>query len=349
VTADGPTQAATGVGERSPSAGWEPTGGVGAPRDGGDEGCASVEHTVDERRLRAFAAGVGDVSAPLFDLDSPDGIVAHPIFPVVLEWPLVVAGPPGLRLDDDAVHAGLHVSHEIAWHRPIRPGDTLRTTGRIETLEGRSAGLLAVFALLTTGLDGEPVVESRQGILYRGSTLDDAVGGSTAGAAQRPARTEPDGSPSRPADGLRPARTTPDGSSSRPDDPAMPAEPTDDVGAFRVEEADAVVYSECSGIWNPIHTDPRAARLAGLPRPVLHGTATLARVVSALVEARLEGDPTRVARLGCRFTAPIYPGDRATVAATDPRSPSGGRHALTFTARKDDGTVILDAGFIELT
>jgi acyl dehydratase len=297
----------------------------------GGEDLTSVEHTVDERRLRAFAAGVGDVSAPLFDLDSPDGIVAHPVFPVVLEWPLVVAGPPGLGLDDDAVHAGLHVSHEIAWHRPIRPGDTLRTIGRIETLEQRSAGLLAVFALVTTGIDGEPVVESRQGILYRGSTLDDAGHGSTAGATPRP------------------SRTTPDGSVQRSADPAVPAQPTDDVGAFRVEEADAVVYSECSGIWNPIHTDPRAARLAGLPRPVLHGTATLARVVSALVEARLEGDPTRVARLGCRFTAPIYPGDRATVAATDPRSPSGGGLSLSFTARKDDGTVVLDDGFIELT
>jgi len=303
--------------------------GEGAAADGA--GTAAVEHTVDERRLRAFAAGVGDLSAPLFDLDSPDGIVAHPVFPVVLEWPLVVAGPLGLGLDDDAVHAGLHVSHQITWHRQIRPGDTLRTTGRIETLEQRSAGLLAVFALATNGADGEPVVESRQGILYRGSTLDDTARGSAVGAAPRPSRTAPDGSARRPAD------------------PALPAEPTDDVGAFRVEEADAVVYSECSGIWNPIHTDPRAARLAGLPRPVLHGTATLARVVSALIEARLEGDPTRVARLGCRFTAPIYPGDRATVSATDLRQLPGGDQSLAFTARKDDGTPILDDGFIEVT
>jgi acyl dehydratase len=290
------------------------TGSVGGERP-------SVEHTVDERRLRAFAAGVGDLSAPLFDLDSPDGIVAHPIFPVVLEWPLVVAGPPGLGLDDDAVHAGLHVSHEIAWHRPIRPGDSLRTTGRIETLEGRSVGLLAVFVLRTVGDDGEPVVESRQGVLYRGSTLGDAGDASTAGTTPRPAR---------------------------PVEPAASMETTEEVGAFRVEEADAVVYSECSGIWNPIHTDPRAARLAGLPRPVLHGTATLARVVSALVEARLEGDPTRVGRLGCRFTAPLYPGDRATVSATDTGSPYGAGHALAFTALKDDGTAILADGFIEV-
>jgi acyl dehydratase len=284
----------------------------------GDAGAISVEHTVDERRLRAFAAGIGDLSSPLFDLDSPDGIVAHPVFPVVLEWPLVVAGPPGLGLDDDAVHAGLHVSHEMTWRRPIRPGDALRTTGRVETLEQRSAGLLAVFALDTTGADGERVVESRQGILYRGSSLDDVGDGSPAVATPRPA------------------------------DPAAPAEPLDDLAAFRVEEADAVVYSECSGIWNPIHTDPRAARLAGLPRPVLHGTATLARVVSALVEARLEGDPTRIARLGCRFTAPIYPGDRATVSATDFRSLPCGGQSLAFIARKDDGTAILDDGVIEV-
>jgi acyl dehydratase len=344
-------KAATDAGKGPASVERKPTAGAGGGGERSGEGCVRVEHTVEERGLRAFAAGIEDVSAPLFDLDSPDGIVAHPVFPVVLEWPLVVAGPPGLGLDDDAVHAGLHVSHEITWHRPIRPGDALRTTGRIETLEQRSAGLLAVFALLTTGADGEPVVESRQGILYRGSTLNDAGHGltldeagdeSTASATPRPARTAPDGA------APRPARTAPDGSAQRPADPAAPVEPTDDVGVFRVEEADAVVYSECSGIWNPIHTDPRAARLAGLPRPVLHGTATLARVVSALVEARLEGDPTRVARLGCRFTAPIYPGDRATVAATDPGSLSGGAQSLTFTARKDDGTRVLDDGFIEL-
>jgi acyl dehydratase len=291
---------------------------VGAAATDGS-GLPAVEHTVDERRLRAFAAGIGDLSAPLFDLDSPDGIVAHPVFPVVLEWPIVAAGPPGLGLDDDAVHAGLHVSHEIAWRRPIRPGDALRTTGRVEILEQRSAGLLAVFALVTTGVDGELVVESRQGILYRGSTLPADADGADAPPARPP----------------------------RPQPPAA-AQPSDDVATFRVDEADATIYSECSGIWNPIHTDPRAARAAGLPRPVLHGTATLARVVSALIETRLEGDPTRVARLACNFTAPISPGGRVTVSATQLQPLPGGRQSLTFTARKDEGSPILDDGFIEI-
>ncbi len=299
-----------------------------------DAGLVAVEHTVDERRLRAFAAGVGDFSAPLFDLDSPDGIVAHPVFPVVLEWPLVVAGPPGLGLDDDAVHAGLHVSHEIAWHRPIRPGDALRTSGRIETLDSaRPACSPSSFSPPPT-----PTV---------GRWSSRARASSTAARPWTPRVTDrrrarlPAPAGPRRSPGPEPAAAR--------RRPTEAAEPFDDLATFRVEEADAVVYSECSGIWNPIHTDPRAARLAGLPRPVLHGTATLARVVSALVETRLEGDPTRVARLGCRFTAPIYPGDRATVAATDPHRLPGAAHSLAFTARKDDGTAILDAGFIELT
>lgn len=278
----------------------------------GGEVLTSVEHTVHERYLRAFAASVGDLSPALFDLDSPAGIVAHPVYPVCLEWPLILAGPPGLGLDDDAVHAGLHVSHEIAWTRPIRPGDTLRTTLRVETLLQRSAGVLAVFAFATTA-DGEPVVESRQGVLYRGSTL-------TVAALDR---------------------ATP-----RPPRPA-PAEPLRDVATFAVTDADAVIYSECSGIWNPIHTDPRAARTAGLSRPVLHGTATLARTISALTEARLGGDPTRIARLSCRFTAPISPGDRATVSATDLHPLPGGQ-ALGFEVRKGPDVPILDEGCIEV-
>lgn len=272
------------------------------------DGRTSVEHTVHERYLRAFAAGVGDLSPELFDLDSPAGIVAHPVYPVCLEWPLILAGPPGLGLDDDAVHAGLHVSHEIAWTRPIRPGDTLRTTLRVETLEQRSAGVLAVFAFATTTAGGEPVVESHQGVLYRGSTL-----------------------------GVAPI----DPETPRPSAPASTGA-LHEVTRFRVEPADAVVYSECSGIWNPIHTDPRAARTAGLPHPVLHGTATLARTISAVVGSRLGGDPTRVTRLACRFTAPIAAGDEATVAAAQL---AGG--ALAFTTRKAGGVAVIDRGIVE--
>ena len=45
----------------------------------------------------------------------------------------------------------------------------------------------------------------------------------------------------------------------------------------------AHVYSECARIWNPIHTDKKVARQAGLPDILLHGTASLALSVSAIL------------------------------------------------------------------
>jgi acyl dehydratase len=305
--------------------------------DAGD-GITAVEHTVHERYLRAFAAGVGDLSPALFDLDRPEGIVAHPVYPVCLEWPLVVAGPPGLGLDDDAVHAGLHVSHEIIWTRPIRPGDTLRTTMSVETLQQRSAGVLAVFAFTTTAA-GEPVVETHQGVLYRGSTLTVPPIETPVPASSRPARAaaaEPRSTPA-PTGAAAPAPAANESARS-----PRPTDPLREIAAFRIDPANAVIYSECSGIWNPIHTDPRAARTAGLAHPVLHGTATLARTISAVVGTRLDGDPTSVARLSVRFTAPIAAGDEATVAATDLVDGE-----LAFTTRKGGGVAVLADGIVE--
>jgi acyl dehydratase len=47
-----------------------------------------------------------------------------------------------------------------------------------------------------------------------------------------------------------------------------------------------------------------AAR-AGLPEIILHGTATLALAVSAVVDRALGGDPERVARIAGRFTGMV--------------------------------------------
>ena len=75
----------------------------------------------------------------------------------------------------------------------------------------------------------------------------------------------------------------------------------------------AHTYTECARIWNPIHTDRTVALAAGLPDIILHGTATMALSVSALVNACLDGDPTRVRRLGGRFAAMVLMPSTLTV------------------------------------
>merc|ERR1719203_342704 len=64
-----------------------------------------------------------------------------------------------------------------------------------------------------------------------------------------------------------------------------------------VSAVEAHVYTECSRIWNPIHTDKAAALAAGLPDVILHGTATLAKAVSVLIKHYAESEPASVERV----------------------------------------------------
>ena len=256
--------------------------GALAPVTAVGPGLTEVEHTVHERRLRAFAAGVGDLSPCSSTSTRPTGSSPTRSIRSASSWLLILlVGPPGLGLDDDAVHAGLDVSHEIIWTRPIRPGDALRTTLRVETLQQRSAGVLAVFAFATTA-DGEPVVESHQGVLYRGSTLTvEPVGSARPGRLAPPRTARSARSPASASTPPTPSSTAsarPSGTRSTPT-PAPPGSPA--------------CRSRC-----PRHRDP--------------GPRDLRRRRS-----RPRGDPTRLARMSVRFTAPIAAGDEATVAATE--------------------------------
>ena len=76
-------------------------------------------------------------------------------------------------------------------------------------------------------------------------------------------------------------------------------------GKLPVQAGAANIYTECARIWNPIHSDKAFALAAGLPNIILHGTATLALAVSKLVDEHLDGDPTRVVRIGGRFTGMV--------------------------------------------
>lgn len=56
-------------------------------------------------------------------------------------------------------------------------------------------------------------------------------------------------------------------------------------------------YTECARIYNPIHTEPSVAKAAGLPGVILHGSATKAMSLTAVVNQCFEGDANRITRL----------------------------------------------------
>jgi len=228
---------------------------------------------VDVRATMAYAAGIDDLNPAYLDTTRPGGVVAHPLFAVSPEWPVVLAAgrlAPDVLTDAEA-RVGLHVSHDLVIHRLVRPGDELTTTATVATISPHRAGTYEVLRQETVDQRGEPVATTRFGMLFRGVAIV-ADGG------------DPDPLP--------------------PTDRTEPAEPV--ATTRRAIAANAAhVYTECSRIWNPIHTDPVAAHRSGLDEIVLHGTATLAMAITDVVDRHAGADPTRVRRICARFGAMV--------------------------------------------
>lgn len=257
---------------------------------------APITHAVDLRWVLAYSAGIGDTVPAVFG----DDAVAHPVFPVCPEWPAVLS-VRGLGLAPDEARRGVHASHDLIVHRPVRPGDVLTTTAAVVAVEAGRNGAATWLRLTTVDAAGQPVATTYQRNVFLGVPLD--------------------GEPT-----------------SIDEPPPMPEaqldEPLGMVGTIPVGAQAAHVYTECAHIWNPIHTEWAAARAAGLPDLLLHGTATLAMAVSAVDDA-FGGGHRDVARITCRFAAPVpMPSELTMLGAPD------GRFSVTLA----DGTPVLRDG-----
>jgi acyl dehydratase len=245
------------------------------------------EQEVDARWLMAYAAGIGETAPEYLDTLRPLGIAAHPLFSVCYEWPLMV----DLRaraFSEEVARRSVHAAHDLSLHRPVRPGDRLRTMATVVAVEARPSGTYVRVRLDTVDAAGEPVSTTEYGSLHLGVRCDGQPRADAAheGGVREMGPRAADRSPRRANGG-----------------PATAG--GDAAGSWTVERPVSAtlahVYSECARIWNPIHTDRAIARQAGLPDIILHGTATLALAVSAALEHEEPGAAARVRRIACRF------------------------------------------------
>lgn len=261
-----------------------------------------VACSLDARWLMAYAAAVGETDARYYDTTAPGGPVAHPLFPVCYEWPVAVA----LRakaIDASLAPRGVHTFHALSIHRPPRAGDSLRTSASVTAVQRRRHGTLVVIRYATVDHAGVPVSTTDYGSLYRGVDLR----GHDAG-------------------------------------PGWPTSDLDAAGVRWTEDVSvapqaAHVYTEGARIYNPIHTDLAAARAAGLPGPILHGTATLALAVSRVVARDLGGDAGSVRGVAARFTAMVTLPSTLTV-----RGCTAGGDGLAFDVLDGAGQLVLADG-----
>jgi len=107
---------------------------------------------VTEESIRAYMRATGD------EREEPD-LVAPPTYAMVYGfdayWQLWT--DPEVALD--TAHL-VHGEQRFTFHRPVRPGDQLRTTGRIADISARASMEFVDFDLSSTDAQGQLVCEA---------------------------------------------------------------------------------------------------------------------------------------------------------------------------------------------
>ncbi len=270
------------------------------------------EQNVTAREILAYAAGIGDTSAHVFN-DTGELFMAPPAYCVRLEWP-VVSHPETRDIwqaPEDELRRGVHAFQDSLFHRPVRAGDVLTTTGCISGVEETPAGARTTTRLETHDSAGRLMTTSWSQSILRGvgvageSRLDEAP-------PELPEVSFAGG-------------------------PAVP---------IMIDKAMPHVYTECARIWNPIHTERRVALAAGLPDVILHGTATWALAGRAATRLYCSGRPDRLRRLAGRFTGMVLPGHEIEIQFGEPVPVGDDQHAVGFTVATHDGQLAMRGGVV---
>jgi acyl dehydratase len=269
-----------------------------------------ITHSVDARWLTDYATCIGDHNPPF--MDSTQGpILAHPMFPVCLEWPAILSSrelPGHETVGPEEAGRGVHAAHDLHIHQPIIEGESYTTQAQIVSLSAIRPGAVKVTRLDTRSSRGKLVCQTWHTGISRGVAIEGEPGA------------------------IEPPPAPPDLAGAQPQKQAI---------QIPVAEGLSYSYTESARIESPIHTDREYARAAGLPDIILHGTATLALGVTALVNSFAGGDPARVERIGGRFSGIVLMPNTLTLEVT---ARAGSNYGFRLLDR--DGAEVFSAGYI---
>jgi len=265
--------------------------------------------TVTLEALQKYARAYNDDNPRYFDPSAAGGIVAPPMYGVVVTWMSVVGAVGDPALGADLLRL-LHAEQDMEFIAPLRPGDEITTIARVASIEARPGGEAMTLELDSRNHAGDPVLRTLFGIFIRAARRDR----SAAGRAERPA--------------------APSG------DPILSTGQT-------IDRDQTFRYAEASGDRNPIHVDENVAKMAGLPGIVVHGLCTMAFTSKVMIDGLCAGDPVRLKRLRVQFSRPVLPGQSITtrVWADGERK---GRRAYAFETYNPEGMAVIRAGIAEI-
>jgi acyl dehydratase len=268
------------------------------------------EFKVEAPRTVAYAAATNDANDR-----HTGGELAPPVFAIVPVWDAMTAAA-GLVTPPGAFQQVVHAAQDMRFHRPIAPGDVLRSKAAPVYVAVRRVGTTVAVRTETVDGSGRPVNEQLVTLFFRGPFEGDSGG--------EPA---PDHKLTAALKATAPV-----------------AEVT-----YQFDADQTFRYAEASGDPVPIHLDDAAARAVGLPGIIVHGLCTMAFCGRAVIESVAGGDPTRLARLAVKFSRPVLPGQEITIRLfADGAAGDIGDRAYGFEALNAEGQAVVKDGRAEL-
>ncbi len=221
----------------------------------------------------AYARAYNDDNPAFFDNNRPGGVVAPPMFGVVVTWNSVMGAVMDPEVGADLLRL-VHGEQDMRFFAPIRPGDRITSRARIASIETKATGETMAVEIVADNQNGDPVLRIMFSVFIRGGRRRDAV-------------LEP-----RPVEIAR-------------------GEPLLSV-VQKIDPDQTIRYAAASGDRNPIHVDENVAKMAGLPGIIVHGLCTMAFTSKVVIDRLCGGDPLRLSRLAVRFSRPVRPGETLT-------------------------------------
>jgi acyl dehydratase len=266
------------------------------------------------RRTMNYAAAVDDHNPCYLNDEREGGILAPPMFATAATWPVLERIWEFIKADDfpaAILATQVHHTEHLAFHRPLKPDQTLTLRGKIAAILPHRSGTRVVVRFDAFDRNGEPIFVEHMGALMRAVTCED-------------------------------------GGRGQEDLPSVPSWQNGEAALWTapvpIDSLRPFIYDGCTDIVFPIHTSKRFAHQVGLPDIILQGTATLAFAEREIINREADGDPSKLEALACRFTGMVLPGTRIEVRLMGKTERETGTD-LHFSVLNQEGRKALSAGY----
>lgn len=228
-----------------------------------------------DRETMLYALGVGMGADPMNEKELPfvyeNGLKALPTMTTVIAWG---AGAMTGRMGINYLMV-VHGEQKLEMHKPLPS-------------EGSIKAAVRVLGAYDKGKD-------KGAVIYSETVISDAVSGDKLATLVSSTFARGDGGFGGPSEGAPEPHPTP----NRPHDAEL---------AIATRPDQALIY-RLSGDRNPLHSDPNVARMAGFPRPILHGLCSYGVTCRAVLQTYADYDPSRIKNFDVRFSSPVFPGE----------------------------------------